>query len=102
MPHVRAREYIRPASSYELKYVEVIQRHHKRTPYASNTFFKEDISWNCNNEGPIASAKDAYQFKTGDIYWQKAYDTLNPFEKTVGPGFPNSTCQFPSITSYVY
>ncbi|KNX49838.2 hypothetical protein CNBG_9523 [Cryptococcus deuterogattii R265] len=71
MPHVRKQEYKVPSKEYELEYVEVIQRHHKRTPYASNTFFKEDIST----------------------------DTQNPFEYTVGPGFVNSTCQFPSITS---
>lgn len=44
MPRVRKREYKIPSKEYELKYVEVIQRHHKRTPYASNTFYKEDIS----------------------------------------------------------
>lgn len=42
MPHVRAEEYQTPQEGYDLVYVEVIQRHHKRTPYASNTFFKED------------------------------------------------------------
>lgn len=42
MPHVRAKEYQIPKEGYDLVYVEVIQRHHKRTPYASNTFFKED------------------------------------------------------------
>lgn len=26
-------------------------------------------------------------------------NSRNPFEYTVGPGFPGSTCQFPSITS---
>lgn len=44
MPHVRNREYKVPADEYELVYIEVIQRHHKRTPYASNTFFKEDVT----------------------------------------------------------
>lgn len=44
MPHVRAEEYQIPKKGYDLVYVEVIQRHHKRTPYASNTFFKEDES----------------------------------------------------------
>ena len=29
MPHVRSREYIVPSPEYELRYVEVIQRHHK-------------------------------------------------------------------------
>lgn len=29
MPHVRTQEYIRPPEEYDLRYVEVIQRHHK-------------------------------------------------------------------------
>ena len=46
--------YIRvPHKNYTLQYVEIIQRHHKRTPYASNTFFKEDIAWSCVGEGPV-------------------------------------------------
>ena len=42
-----------PGREYTLEYVEVIQRHHKRTPYASNTFFKESVSWSCDGEGPM-------------------------------------------------
>lgn len=42
-----------PSDQYTLEYVEVIQRHHKRTPYASNTFFAEDIKWNCDGSGPV-------------------------------------------------
>lgn len=42
-----------PGREYILEYVEVIQRHHKRTPYASNTFFKESVSWSCDGEGPM-------------------------------------------------
>jgi hypothetical protein len=42
-----------PSNNYTLQYVEIIQRHHKRTPYASNTFFKEDIAWSCVGEGPV-------------------------------------------------
>ena len=75
MPHVRTQEYqcvtscsplqyyreitaeffiVRaPPKNYTLQYVEIIQRHHKRTPYASNTFFKEDIAWSCVGEGPV-------------------------------------------------
>ena len=79
MPHVRTQEYmcvyfnifqyyrenncwnffflvfhIRvPHKSYTLQYVEVIHRHHKRTPYSSNMFFKEDIEWSCVGEGPV-------------------------------------------------
>ncbi|XAO27127.1 hypothetical protein I312_105969 [Cryptococcus bacillisporus CA1280] len=98
MPHVRKQEYKVPSKEYELEYVEVIQRHHKRTPYASNTFSKEDISWDCSDEGPYHYAKDANGLNTAPIYWQAQTNTQNPFEYTVGPGFVNSTCQFPSIT----
>lgn len=36
MPHVRRSEYKIPDREYKLEFVEVIHRHHKRTPYASN------------------------------------------------------------------
>lgn len=44
MPHVRAEEYVRPGDEYTLLYVEAVQRHHKRTPYASNTLPREDVA----------------------------------------------------------
>ncbi|KAF8870060.1 hypothetical protein BD779DRAFT_1479232 [Infundibulicybe gibba] len=66
MPHVRTQEYKKPAKEFTLEYVEVIQRHHKRTPYA-NTFFKENIAWSCDGSGPVHSGK------------------------SVGPGFVGST-----------
>nr|XP_031858781.1 uncharacterized protein CI109_005877 [Kwoniella shandongensis]KAA5525853.1 hypothetical protein CI109_005877 [Kwoniella shandongensis] len=99
MPHIRKTEYKVPSKDYELKYVEVIQRHHKRTPYASNTFFKEDIPWDCSKEGPYADAKVDNDLHPTRVYWQSLHNTQNPFEYTVGPGFVNSTCQFPGITS---
>ena len=75
MPHVRSREYkwvcfkspihssrthFEPRNTpgnYSLEYVEVIQRHHKRTPYGSNIFFKEDVAWNCDGSGPLNGLK---------------------------------------------
>ena len=50
MPHVRHAEYPKVNSSYGLEYVEVIHRHHKRTPYAANTFPVEAYPWYCDNE----------------------------------------------------
>nr|XP_018267388.1 acid phosphatase [Kwoniella dejecticola CBS 10117]OBR89546.1 acid phosphatase [Kwoniella dejecticola CBS 10117] len=99
MPHVRKTEYQVPSQEYELQYVEVIQRHHKRTPYASNTFFKEDIPWDCSAEGPYHHAKNANPDNTAQVVWQRQTGSQNPFEKKVGPGFVGSTCEFPSITS---
>lgn len=43
MPHVRAQDYIVP-ENHALVYVEAVQRHHKRTPYAANVLFREDVN----------------------------------------------------------
>ncbi|KAG6828631.1 hypothetical protein H0H92_007223 [Tricholoma furcatifolium] len=100
MPHVRTREYKTPSSDYTLEYVEVIQRHHKRTPYSSNTFFKEDIPWSCEGQGPEYGLRTASGSGADvpDIQWQATTNPLNPWTNTIGPGFVNSTCQFPQIT----
>ncbi|KAJ3500824.1 hypothetical protein NLJ89_g9621 [Agrocybe chaxingu] len=88
MPHVRKREYKTPPKNFTLQYVEVIQRHHKRTPYSSNTFFKEDVEWSTTREGSDVSP----------VQWQAFADETNPWTSTVGPGFIGSACQFPQIT----
>ncbi|KAJ3886161.1 histidine phosphatase [Lentinula edodes] len=101
MPHVRAREYQTPSSAYTLKYIEIIQRHHKRTPYASNTFFKEDIPWDCTGEGPVYYGKGTVGV-TDDptvIQWSAYTNSQNPFTNSVGPGFVGSNCAFPQITT---
>jgi hypothetical protein len=43
---------------FNLEFVEIIHRHHKRTPYASNSFFKEDILWSCVGQGPVYGLKE--------------------------------------------
>lgn len=100
MPHVRSAEYKKMPKGYTLEFVEVIQRHHKRTPYASNTFFKEDITWSCVGQGPIYGLKESKGPATDatDAQWRAYSNPLNPFTNTVGPGFVGSTCQFPQIT----
>ena len=46
MPHTNVKTYPKVNdSSYKLEYVEVIHRHHKRTPYAANTFPTEGYAW---------------------------------------------------------
>ncbi|KAF8192922.1 phosphoglycerate mutase-like protein [Pholiota molesta] len=97
MPHVRQREYKTPPRHYVLQYVEVIQRHHKRTPYASNTFFKEDVSWSCDGAGAVYGGTSP-QRRVSPVQWQAFTDLENPWTTTVGPGFVGSTCQFPQIT----
>ncbi|EIM82919.1 phosphoglycerate mutase-like protein [Stereum hirsutum FP-91666 SS1] len=98
MPHVRMKEYTAPSNEFTLEYVEVIHRHHKRTPYASNTFFAEDIPWSCDEAGPVyyGTAKTPKGARdVSVIQWQAAYNDANPFTTSIGPGFANSTCQFP-------
>jgi len=56
---VPRRVYSVPSSDYKLEYVEVIHRHHKRTPYASNTFPVEDIEWSCNGLGVVHGGRNA-------------------------------------------
>ncbi|KAH0602193.1 uncharacterized protein H6S33_010510 [Morchella sextelata] len=92
MPHVRAREYLVPDSQYRLEYVEVIQRHHKRTPYQSNTFPVEDIEWNCGDTRQFyyGEPMDGFEAAKCDNY----EDPLNPLRKRGYQG----TCQFPQIT----
>lgn len=84
---------------YELQYVEVIHRHHKRTPYGSNTFFKEDVTWNDNNEGPFHYGRGAgTASKVSPISWRGMVDNFNPLASSFGSGFVGSTLQFPQIT----
>ncbi|KAF7294756.1 Histidine phosphatase [Mycena indigotica] len=101
MPHVRPREYKMLPREYTLEYVEVIQRHHKRTPYASNTFFKEDVAWSCVGEGPVFYGKgpSGVSSDVTEIQWQAFRTSQNPWVNTVGPGFVNTTCQLPQITT---
>ncbi|KAF2709532.1 phosphoglycerate mutase-like protein [Pleomassaria siparia CBS 279.74] len=96
MPHVRPEEYPVADEEYRLEYVEVIHRHHKRTPYASNTFPKELSSWNCSDEGLFYYGRplDAASNSSATTYWSVYTTDSNPFAPT---GF-NGTCQFPQIT----
>ncbi|KAI0144645.1 histidine acid phosphatase [Xylariaceae sp. FL1272] len=97
MPHVRRTEYPKVDSSYALEYVEIIHRHHKRTPYAANTFPVETYPWYCDDEGlflygaplPPQSANHS-----ANTYWTVYTSSTNPL---VPRGF-QGTCQFPQIT----
>ena len=98
-----------PPANYTLQYVEVIQRHHKRTPYVSNTFFKEDVEWTCDGSGPtfgVATYVSYLQINlqvhltttsrsdddvSSPVQWQAFTDSSNPWTTTVGPGFVDST-----------
>ncbi|KAL8935230.1 MAG: hypothetical protein Q9216_005526 [Gyalolechia sp. 2 TL-2023] len=97
MPHVRRAEYPKVNSSYTLEYVEVIHRHHKRTPYAANTFPVETYPWYCDDEAlfyygaplPTDGANPSAM-----TYWSVFTSSSNP----LAPRGFNGTCQFPQIT----
>ncbi|KAI1406785.1 phosphoglycerate mutase-like protein [Hypoxylon sp. FL1857] len=97
MPHVRKSEYIKPAIEYELKYVEVIQRHHKRTPYASNAFPVESYHWDCNDQGLYYYGRhfDSHSKQPAEGFWEGYISPINPYTPSGWIG----TCQFPQITS---
>lgn len=87
-----------------------IHRHHKRTPYASNSFPTEPYTWDCGDEGlyyfarpfsdSSSSTPNAGRNSSALAYWQGTSDVAgfeNPFEATA-TGWKGS-CQFPQITS---
>jgi acid phosphatase len=96
MPHANAQTYVRPSHEYKLEYVEVIHRHHKRTPYSSNTFPQEGYAWNCSDQGLFYGAKplNPYGNNSAATYWSVYTTDSNPYPPV---GF-NGTCQFPQIT----
>ncbi|KAK1754356.1 counting factor 60 [Echria macrotheca] len=105
MPHVRRREYVTVGEEYELIYVELIHRHHKRTPYASNAFPVEPQPWDCDDQVmfhystpvPINGTRPWDANSTAmPVYW-RLLSILNPFADGK-PGLQGN-CQFPQITS---
>lgn len=71
-------------------------RHHKRTPYASNTFPTESYPWKCSDEGLFYSGAPLNPpgNSSARTYWSVFTSAANPLAPT---GF-NGTCQFPQIT----
>lgn len=96
MPHINTATYKKPDPSYELEYVEIIHRHHKRTPYADNTFPEETYAWDCSDEGLYFSGKPLHPTGNGsaNAYWDVYTSPSNPLRPE---GF-NGTCQFPQQT----
>lgn len=70
MPHVRVTEYVVPDQDvYRLEYVEVVQRHHKRSPYQSNTFPVEDREWpGCADTREFYYGQPVDGFGAAEIY----------------------------------
>ncbi|KAJ6441707.1 HET domain-containingprotein [Purpureocillium lavendulum] len=95
MPHVRRTEYVRPPSEFELQYVELIHRHHKRTPYASNAFPVESYQWNCD-DAHLSLYGDPLDGHDPSKVFRKGYiSPVNPFVPAGWIG----TCSFPQITA---
>ncbi|TFK19596.1 phosphoglycerate mutase-like protein [Coprinopsis marcescibilis] len=99
MPHVTPETYQTPPDNFVLEYVEVIQRHHKRTPYSSNIFPKEDIEWNCDDAGVLSGLHVTDGSRNGVVIQRTSdlYD-VNPFKVLHQQGFVGSNCQFPQLT----
>ncbi|ELQ44913.1 hypothetical protein M0657_004850 [Pyricularia oryzae] len=97
MPHVRAQDYMQPSTDFELQYVEIIQRHHKRTPYASNAFPVEPYNWNCDDQGLFFYGQSFQPSSSppAKVYWKNTISPVNPFVPSGWIG----TCQFPQITA---
>lgn len=72
-----------------------IQRHHKRTVYASNAFPVESYGWDCADQGLFYYGKPFPGHDAVHGYWKGYLSPINPYKQS---GF-QGTCQFPQITS---
>ncbi|KAG5953972.1 hypothetical protein E4U53_005965 [Claviceps sorghi] len=95
MPHVRRREYVRPGDEFALQYVELIHRHHKRTPYAANAFPVEPYPWDCHDAHLFLYGRPLPGNGSAAVFRQGYTSPGNPF---VPPGWTGS-CSFPQITA---
>ncbi|TPX09855.1 uncharacterized protein E0L32_008877 [Thyridium curvatum] len=101
MPHVRKTEYVKASDEFELQYVEVAHRHHKRTPYQDNTFPVESYGWDCSDVAlfytgePIVSEGD---YTAAKGYLDHFQTTENHFTPAARKGFQGN-CQFPQLTA---
>ncbi|RMZ90831.1 hypothetical protein DV736_g1917, partial [Chaetothyriales sp. CBS 134916] len=95
MPRVIPSTYSPAPDGYKLEYVEVIQRHHKRTPYADNTFPHETYPWYCDDEALAYAGIPIPDSDSVNVVWNVYTSPVNPFAPS---GF-NGSCQFPQITA---
>ncbi|PNY25034.1 Counting factor 60 [Tolypocladium capitatum] len=95
MPHVRRSEYVRPGPEFELQFVELMHRHHKRTPYASNAFPVESYHWDCPDARLFLYGQPLPGPDPAKAYRQGYTSPLNPFVPSGWIG----TCSFPQITA---
>lgn len=94
MPHTTKGSYIRP-EGYELEYVEVLHRHHLRTPYRSNTFPQDSFAISCNDIKQFHFAEAASS--AVHVYWDVQKVVKGPL-LSLYEGYLNTSCQLPQIT----
>lgn len=94
MPRVHPDTYPAAKDGYKLEYVEVIHRHHKRTPYASNAFPVEEDTWFCDDERLFFGGEPTSGPGSAKTSWKVYRTDSNPLTPL---GFVG-TCQFPQIT----
>lgn len=98
MPHVLSTPENYPfpnPDKFKLIYAEVTHRHHKRTPYASNMFPREDINWDCSDtELKFYGEATSDGWDANRIWWKTYQDPLNPLRREQWHG----NCQFPQET----
>ncbi|ODV84096.1 hypothetical protein CANARDRAFT_201928 [[Candida] arabinofermentans NRRL YB-2248] len=98
MPHIRKDNYPTvDTDKYKLEFVEIVHRHHKRTPYASNCYPKENLVLYCDDS--VNNYYSEFRAGTNDtlkISWENYQNQNNPFS-FVDNGY-NGTCQFPQIS----
>ena len=97
MPRVNPETYPVADEEYEMEYVELIQRHQKRTPYAANVFPTESDTWLCDDELLFFGGEPTGEGALGSTHtYHHVYTSdANPLTPL---GF-NGTCQFPQITT---
>ena len=95
-PHIMPSTYDVAPTEYELVYVELIQRHHRRTPYAANMFPVETYKWDCDDASLFHFGRPdtPSSNRSTSTYWSSFKSDANPF---TGAGFAG-TCRFPQLT----
>lgn len=94
MPRVHPDTYPAAKDGYKLEYVEVIHRHHKRTPYATNAFPVEGDTWFCDDERLFFGGEPTPGTGSAKTHWRVYASDSNPLTPM---GFVG-TCQYPQIT----